>query len=64
MNLDLLLLGVTSFLFFVKQSGMKMWLLGVAGILFSVMYALKTGSRGCLMAAVAMFLMIVQRCHT
>jgi O-antigen ligase len=53
-----LLLGVTSFLFLFFQPGMKMWFLGAAGTLFSVMYALKTGSRGCLVAAIAMFVMI------
>ena len=53
-----LLLGVTSFLFLVYQSGMKKRILGLAGILFSVMYALKTGSRGCMLAAIAMFLLI------
>src|SRR6266849_1035388 len=47
-----LLLGVTSFLFLVYQPGMKKRILGLAGILFSVMYALKTGSRGCMLAAV------------
>ena len=53
-----LLLGVTSFLFLVYQPGMGMRLLGGAGILLSTIYALKTGSRGCLLAAVAMFGMI------
>ena len=53
-----LLLGVTSFLFLVYQPGMGMQILGAAGILLSTIYALKTGSRGCLLAAVAMFGMI------
>jgi len=53
-----LLLGVTSFLFLVYQTGMKKRILGLAGILFSVMYALKTASRGCMLAAIAMFLLI------
>jgi hypothetical protein len=53
-----LLLGVTSFLFLVYQPGMAKRILGVAGILLSVIYALKTGSRGCLLAAIAMFGMI------
>ena len=53
-----LLLGVTSFLFLVYQPGMGMRILGAAGILLSTIYALKTGSRGCLLAAVAMFGMI------
>jgi O-antigen ligase len=50
-----LLLGVASFLFLVYRPGMGMRLLGAAGILLSTIYALKTGSRGCLLAAVAMF---------
>ena len=53
-----LLLGVTSFLFLVYQPGTGMKILGAAGILLSTIYALKTGSRGCLLAAVAMFGMI------
>jgi hypothetical protein len=53
-----LLLGETSFLFLVYQTGMKKRILGLAGILFSVMYALKTGSRGCMLAAIAMFVLI------
>ncbi len=53
-----LLLGVTSFLFLVYQPGMAKRILGVAGILLSVIYALKTGSRGCLLAAIAMCGMI------
>jgi O-antigen ligase len=53
-----LLLGVTCFLFLVYQTGMKKRILGFGGILFSVMYALKTGSRGCMLAAIAMFVLI------
>jgi O-antigen ligase len=53
-----LLLGVTSFLFLVSQRGVASRILGAAGILFCVLYALKTGSRGCLLAAIAMFGMI------
>jgi hypothetical protein len=53
-----LLLGVTSFLFLVYQPGIKKRILGLAGILFSVMYVLKTGSRGCMLAAIAMFVLI------
>jgi O-antigen ligase len=52
-----LLLGLTCFLFLVYQTGMKR-ILGLAGILLSVMYALKTGSRGCMLAAIMMFLLI------
>ena len=53
-----LLLGVASFLFLVYQPGMGMRLLGAAGILLATIYALKTGSRGCLLAAAAMFGMV------
>jgi O-antigen ligase len=53
-----LLLGVASFLFLVHQPGMGMRLLGAAGILLATIYALKTGSRGCLLASIAMFGMI------
>jgi O-antigen ligase len=42
------------FLFLVYQPGMQKRILGLAGILFSVLYALKTGSRGCMLAGVAM----------
>ena len=50
-----LLLGVACFLFLVYQPGMGIRFLGAAGILLSTIYALKTGSRGCLLAAIAMF---------
>jgi len=53
-----LLLAVTSFLFLVYQTGMKKRILGLVGILLSVMYALKTGSRGCMLAGVALFVLI------
>lgn len=53
-----LLLGVTSFLFLMYRQAVAARILGVAGILLCSMYALKTGSRGCLLAAVAMFGMI------
>ena len=49
-----LLLGITAFLFLFFQPGMKMRILAVVGILLSAMYALKTGSRGCLLAGFAM----------
>jgi hypothetical protein len=49
-----LLLGVTSFWFLFSQPGMGMRILGGIGILLSVSYALKTGSRGCLLASIAM----------
>jgi O-antigen ligase len=53
-----LLLGVTSFLFLVYRPGMGKRLLGAAGIVLSTIYALKTGSRACLLAAVALAGMI------
>lgn len=53
-----LLLGVTSFLFLMYQAGMGVRVLGIAGILLSTIYALKTGSRACLLAAVALLVMI------
>jgi hypothetical protein len=49
-----LLLGVTSFWFLLSRPGMGIRILGGFGILLSLFYALKTGSRGCLLAAVAM----------
>jgi O-antigen ligase len=53
-----LLLGVASFLFLIFQTGMPTRILGAGGILLCVLYALKTGSRGCMLAAVALFLLI------
>jgi O-antigen ligase len=53
-----LLLGVTSLLFLIYQPGIGMRILGTAGILLSTMYSLKTGSRGCMLAAAAMLIMI------
>ncbi len=53
-----LLLAITNFLFLLHKPGMIMRILGFAGILLSTIYALKTGSRGCLLAAIAMFVMI------
>jgi hypothetical protein len=50
-----LLLGITSFLFLLYQPAMTKRILGATGILVSIIYALKTGSRGCLLAAIAMF---------
>jgi hypothetical protein len=50
-----LLMGITAFLFFVYQPGMGKRIVGVVGILFSIMYALKTGSRGGLLASVVLF---------
>jgi len=53
-----LLLAITTFLFLLYQPGMIMRILGMTGILLSIMFALKTGSRGGLLAALAMFGMI------
>ena len=50
-----LLVGITSFLFLFYQPGMRARIVGVVGVLLSIMYALKTGSRGCLLAGIAMF---------
>jgi|SRR5579864_6418159 len=53
-----LLLAITSFIFLFYLPGMKRRILGAAGILLCTMYALKTGSRGCMLASLAMFVMI------
>lgn len=53
-----LLLGITSFLFLFYRPGIRARMVGVVGIPLSILYALKTGSRGCLLAGVAMFAMI------
>jgi O-antigen ligase len=52
------LLGISSFLFLFHQRGRLGRLAGVAGILFSSFYAFRTGSRGCVIAASAMLLLI------
>jgi len=49
-----LLLGLTCFLFLISQHGKGKRLLGVIGILLSILYTLKTGSRGCLLAGIAL----------
>jgi len=53
-----LLLGVTSFWFLVYQQGMAKRILGMGGVLLCLIYTLKTGSRGCLLAAIAMLALI------
>ena len=53
-----LLLGVTAFLFLFYQPGVRARIAGVVGVLLSFMYGLKTGSRGCFLAAIVMFAVI------
>ena len=53
-----LLLAVTAFLYLLYQRNIAIRIFGLAGILLCFVYALKTGSRGCMLAAVAMFAMI------
>ncbi len=53
-----LLLGVTAFLFLFYLGGIGKGIAGVAGILLSVSYMLKTGSRGCLLSAIVLFLVV------
>jgi O-antigen ligase len=53
-----LLLGVSSFMFLFQQEARARRLAGIAGILLSTFYAFRTGSRGCVIAASAMLIMI------
>ncbi|HXA66500.1 MAG TPA: O-antigen ligase family protein [Bryobacteraceae bacterium] len=53
-----LLLAVTSFLFLLYKPAVITRMLGMGGILLSILFALKTGSRGCLLAAIALFGMV------
>jgi O-antigen ligase len=53
-----LLLGVTSFLFLVYQRSVAARIIGGLGILFCTLYALKTGSRGGLLGAIALFALV------
>jgi len=53
-----LLLGISSFLFLFHLTSRAGWLAGIAGILLSTFYALRTGSRGGVIAAAAMLLLI------
>ena len=54
-----LLLGITAFLFLFYRPGLWKQILGIAGVFASALYALKTGSRGCLVAAVATLVLIL-----
>ncbi len=49
-----LLSGITAFQFLFFEHGIGRQLLGAAGIILSSLYALRTASRGCLLAALAM----------
>jgi hypothetical protein len=53
-----LLLGISSFLFLFHQPSRAGRLAGIAGILLSTFYAFRTGSRGGLIAASAMLILI------
>ncbi len=53
-----LLLGMTAFLFLFSIGGMGKVAGGAIGILLSFIYMLKTGSRGCLLSAVALLAVI------
>ncbi len=53
-----LLLGTSSFLFLFHQASRAGRLAGIAGILLSTFYAARTGSRGCVIAASAMLILI------
>jgi O-antigen ligase len=53
-----LLLGISSFLFLFSQPGRLRQSAGIAAVLFSASYAFRTGSRGCLIAASAMLILI------
>lgn len=59
-----LLLAVSSFLFLLYAPGRIRRLAGVAGILLAIWYALRTGSRGGVMAACAMLLIIFATSRT
>ena len=53
-----LLLGISFFLFLFHQQTRAGRLAGIAGILVSTFYAFRTGSRGCVIAASAMLILI------
>jgi O-antigen ligase len=53
-----LLLGTTSFLFLFHRASRAGRLAGIVGILLSTFYAARTGSRGCVIAASAMLILI------
>jgi O-antigen ligase len=54
-----LLFGMTAFLFLLFSEGILAKIIGSMGIMLSTLYALKTGSRGCLVAGIALFGMIL-----
>jgi O-antigen ligase len=53
-----LLLGIGSFLFLFHQPSRAGRLAGIAGILLSTFYVARTGSRGCMIAASAMLILL------
>ena len=53
-----LLLGIASFLFLLHQASRAGRLAGIAGILLSTFYTARTGSRGCMIAASAMLILL------
>jgi len=53
-----LLLGISSFLFLFSRRSRLGRMAGVTGILFSTFYAFRTGSRGCVVAASVLMLLI------
>jgi O-antigen ligase len=53
-----LLIGISTFLFLLHRDSVAGRVAGVAGILLSTFYAFRTGSRGCVIAAVAMLILI------
>ena len=53
-----LLLGITAFLFLFFSKAILPKVCGSVGIMLSTLYALKTGSRGCLLAGIALLGMI------
>jgi O-antigen ligase len=53
-----LLLGMTAFLFLLFNKGIAARIIGSIGVTISTLYALKTGSRGCLIAGIALLGMI------
>ncbi len=53
-----LLLGISSFLFLFHRTSRAGQVAGIGGILLSTFYAFRTGSRGCVVAASAMLILI------
>ena len=53
-----LLLGMTFFLFLFYLGGARRIILGLAGLLLSFSYMIKTGSRGCLLSAILLFVAV------